>query len=80
MSREGPLRDRIGYVEHHSGALIVNCKMYRARHIFEADDGNLYVEQSVAGISKFTSLDEALDAINKHPDKYAIAAGVKKQG
>ena len=65
------LINNIKYVETHAGdGEVVECTMYRRRHIFHTEGGLYWVIKKVAGVDGFRSLEQTVDAINEDSDKY----------
>jgi hypothetical protein len=65
------LKDGINYVELHArDGEVVECTMYRRRHVFQTEGGLYWIIKKIAGIDHFTTLIDVADAIDRTPDKY----------
>jgi len=65
------LINSIKYVETHAGdGEVVECTMYRRRHIFHTEGGLYWLTRKIAGVDDFRSLKDVTNAVDKTPDKY----------
>ena len=63
------LKQQIDYLEKTENVTVLQCALYRRRHIFYADDGNYYVLLK-AGVYQFLSLSAATHEIDYNPEKF----------
>lgn len=73
------LREQVAYIEGHvPGLIIVSATLYGRRHIFEGDDGKLYLLKKSAGWDIFTSMLDAMNAITRKPNTYPITPSTRR--
>jgi hypothetical protein len=70
----GKFKDDVAYVEHHGATEVVSVAKYAARHMFEGENGKIYLIKAIAGVDEFDNTLDAMDAVKENPSAYVVNA------